>query len=188
VATARATQSQLRYGDLGTAEQERIRLLQQNHSLTEEVAKLQLLSPIAGVVATPRLHDLSGTYLDEGAPVVELIDDSALRARVYVPEFAMHDLHLGAPVRLHVQSRLLPVAGVLHSISADWVPLDPSLAEKEQLTGINPPRFYLAEAWLDRAGDLLPGMTGIAKIQVGRRSLAGLGLRFVRDLVARRVW
>ncbi|HET6181055.1 MAG TPA: HlyD family efflux transporter periplasmic adaptor subunit [Candidatus Sulfotelmatobacter sp.] len=188
VATARATQSQLRYGDVGTAEQERIRLLQQNHSLSEEVAKLQLLSPIAGVVATPRLHDLSGTYLDEGAPVVELIDDSALRARVYVPEFAMHDLHLGAPVRLHVQSRLRPVAGVLHSISADWVPLDPSLAEKEQLTGINPPRFYLAEAWLDRAGDLLPGMTGIAKIQVGRRSLAGLGLRFVRDLVARRVW
>jgi putative peptide zinc metalloprotease protein len=188
VASARATQSQMRYGDFGTAERERLRLLQQDRSLTEKAAKLQLVSPIAGVVATPRLHDLNGAYLDEGAPVVDLIDNSALRARVYIPEFAMHDIGVGTPVRLQVQSRLLPVSATLRLISADWVPLDPSLGEKEQLAGINPPRFYAAEAWLNGAADLCSGMTGVAKIQVGRRSLVSLGLRFVRDLVARRVW
>src|SRR5271157_578746 len=188
VASARATQSQMRYGDFGTAERERQRLLQEDRSLTEKAAKLQLVSPIDGVVATPRLHDLNGAYLDEGTPVAELIDDSALRARVYLPEFAMHDIHVGTPVRLQMQSRLLPVSGTLHWISADWAPLDPALGEKEQLAGINPPRFYVAEARLDRAADLRPGMTGIAKIRVGRRSLVSLSLRFVRDLVARRVW
>jgi len=67
VASARATQSQMRYGDFGTAERERLRLSQEDRSLSEKTAKLQLVSPIDGVVATPRLHDLIGSHLDEGA-------------------------------------------------------------------------------------------------------------------------
>jgi putative peptide zinc metalloprotease protein len=188
VASARVIQSQLRYRDVGTAQQERVRLMQEDRSLTEEATKLRLVSPIAGIVATPRLRDLMGAYFDEGEPVVEVIDESVLRARIYVPEFAMHDVRVGAPVRLRVQSRLTPVTAVLRSIAADWAPLDPSLSQKEQLTGINPSRFYMAESWLNHVADLRPGMTGIAKIRAGRRSVAGLGLRFLRDLVARRVW
>ena len=188
VASARATQNQLRYDNFATAERERLRLVQEDRSLTAEAAKLQLVSPIEGVVATPRLRDLEGAYLDEGSAVVALIDDTTLLARVYIPEFAMHDIRDGTPVRLRVPSRLLPVSGSLHLISADWVPLDPSLGEKEQLAGISPPRFYTAEVRLARATDLRPGMTGIAKILIGRRSLASFGLRFVRDLVTRRVW
>jgi len=100
----------------------------------------------------------------------------------------MHDIRVGAAVRLQAQSRLLPLTGVLGSVSVDWTPLDPSLDQKEQLAGIDPPRFYTAESWLDRAADLRPGMTGIAKIRVGRRTMASLAWRFIRDLVARRVW
>ena len=100
----------------------------------------------------------------------------------------MHDIHVGAPVRLQVRSLGLPLRGTLRLISPDWVPLDPSLGQKEQLAGINPPRFYIAEARLDNRPVLYPGMTGIAKIQVGRRSLMNLGLKFARDLLARRVW
>jgi putative peptide zinc metalloprotease protein len=187
-ASARAIQSQLLYHNFGTAEQERLRLLQEDRSLTEEAARLQLVSPIAGVVATARLRDLKGASLEEGATVVELIDDSALRARIYIPEFAMHDIRVGAPVRLRVESRLLPVSGILRSISADWAPFDPSFGQKEQLAGINPPRFYMAECWMDRAADLRPGMTGIAKIRVGHRSIWSFSLRFIRELIGRRVW
>ncbi len=188
VASARATESQMHYGNFGTAEQERLRLVQVDRSLTQEAANLRLVSPIAGVVATPHLRDLNGAALEEGAPVVELVDDSALRARIYIPEFAMHDIHVGAPVRLRVESRLLPVTGTLQSISADWAPFDPSFGKKEQLAGINPPRFYMAESWLRPAADLRPGMTGTAKIRVGRRSIGSFGWRFLRDLVGRRVW
>jgi putative peptide zinc metalloprotease protein len=188
VASARATQSQMRYGTFATAEHERLRLVQQEHILSEKAAKLQLLSPIAGVVATPRLQDLRGSYLDEGTPVVDLIDDSALLARIYIPEFAMHQIQVGTPVRLRIQTRLLPLSGTLNRISADWAPLDSSLAEKEQLTGIDLPRFYMGEVWVAQSTDLHAGMTGIAKLRVGRRSLASLGLRFVRDLVSRRIW
>lgn len=188
MASSRATQSELQYGDFGTTEHERQRLLQENRSLTEESTKLQLVSPIAGIVATPRMRDLRGASFDEGSPVVELIDDSAFRARIYIPEFAMHDIHAGAPVKLRVESRVLPVNGIVSSISADWAPFDPSFGQKEQLAGINPPRFYMAECWLSPTADLRTGMTGIAKIRVGRRSIGSFGLRFVRDLVGRRVW
>jgi putative peptide zinc metalloprotease protein len=188
VASSRATQSQIHYWDYGTAERERLRLLQQEHSLREEADKLQITSPITGMVATARVHDLIGGYLDEGAPLLELIDDSSLEARIFVPEFAMHDIHPGTAVRLHVVSRWMPVSGTVHQISADWMPLDASLGEKEQLAGINPPRFFVVKARLDRGEDVRPGMTGIAKIRVGRRSLANLGMRFTRDLLARRLW
>ena len=187
-ASARAIQSELLYGNFGTAEQERLRLFEEDRSLTEEAARLQLVSPIAGVVATARLRDLQGASLEEGATVVEVIDDSALRARVYIPEFAMHDIRIGAPVRLRVESRLLPLNGILRSISADWAPFDPSFGQKEQLAGINPPRFYMAECWMGPAADLRPGMTGIAKIRVGRRSIGSFSLRFIRELIGRRVW
>ena len=187
-ASARATQNQLRYGDYGSAERERLHLVQEGRTLAEEASKLQITSPFAGIVATARVQDLKGSDLDEGASILELIDDSSLVARIYVPEFSMHAIHVGSSVRLRVPSRLLPISGILQSISSDWVPLDPSLGEKEQLAGINPPRFYAAQVWLRQAVDLHPGMTGTAKIEVVRRSLASFGWRFGTDLVARRIW
>jgi len=188
LASARATQIQLRYGDYGASERERRRLVEESQTLLEEVTKLRITSPMAGVVATPGVHNLGGTQLEEGAPVLELIDESSLLARIYVPEFSMHDIHAGSPVRLQVVSRLQPVSGVIQSISADWIPLDPSLGKKDQLAGINPPRFYSAQAWLHNVPDLRPGMTGIAKVEIGRRSMVSLMWRFARDLVSRRVW
>lgn len=188
VASARGVQSGISYGDFATAELERRRLLQQERSLSDQAAHLHLLSPIAGVIATPHVSNLRGAYLDEGAPVLEVLEDVGLQARIYVPEFAMHDIHLGAPVRLQVQSRWRPISSTLHLISSDWVPIDRSLGEKEQLAGINPPRFFAAQAALDWAPDLRPGMRGEAKIRLGRRSLASLAARFVGDLIGRRIW
>ena len=188
VASERATQSQLRYSGFGTAEHERDNLAEQEHLLSQKADQLQVASPIAGVVATAHLADLVGSDLEEGAPIAEVIDDSGIRARVYVPEYAMHEVYVGLPLRLRTQARFLPVAGLIHSISADWVPLDPALGQKEQLAGINPPRFYAADAWLEPAPDLRPGMTGQAKIRVGRRSLADFLWRLGRNLVTRRVW
>jgi len=187
-ATRRATQSQLRYRDYGAAERERQRLVQEENVLADEAARLQVTSPISGVVSTPHFQDLAGANLDEGQAIVDLIDESSLVARIYLPEFAMHDIHVGSLARLRVPSRLLPISGTLHSISADWVTLDPALGHKEQLAGINPPRFFAAEVRLPSTEGMLPGMTGTAKVLAGRRSLARLTWRFGRDLVARRIW
>lgn len=186
--SGRATQNQLRYGDYGSTERERQRLLQEEQVLGEQNSRLQVSSPISGTVTTPRLHDLTGANLDQGAPLLDLVDDSTMRARVYIPEFAMHDITVGSRVRLQVPSRLRPISGTLRAISADWVPLDPALGEREQLIGINPPHFFAADASLGPAPGLRPGMTGTAKIRVGSRSLASFAWTFGRDLVKRRLW
>jgi putative peptide zinc metalloprotease protein len=187
-ATDRATQNQLRDRDYASAERERQRLRMEERVLTEEASRLQVTSPISGTVTTPRLNDLVGADVGEGSPLLDLVDDSAFRARVYIPEFAMHDIRLGSLVRLRSPSQFRPFSGTLSAISPDWVSLDPSLGHKEQLAGINPPRFFAAEASLDSADGLRPGMTGTAKIRVGSRSLTSFAWRFGRDLVKRRLW
>ncbi|MGD0508498.1 MAG: HlyD family efflux transporter periplasmic adaptor subunit [Terriglobales bacterium] len=188
VASARATENQLKYGNFDSAERERQHLAEQSRTLADENSRLAIVSPISGMVATPRLHDLQGAILDEGAPIAELVDDSHLLARVYIPEFVMHHMRPGLSMRLRVNSRLLPLAATIQSLSADWVPLDPALGAKEQLAGINPPRFYVASVRLEPTPDLRPGMIGQAKILVGHRSLAGFVGRFSRDLAYRRLW
>ena len=60
--------------------------------------------------------------------------------------------------------------------------------EKQNLEGIRPPRFYIGKVELQNRGDLREGMSGDAKILIGRRSAAGLAWRFARDLVGRRMW
>lgn len=188
VASARATQNQLRYGDFASAERERLRLVDRSRTLAEENSRLMVVNPISGLLATPRLHDLQGTFLEEGAQIAEVVDDSHLVARVYIPEFVMHDVRVGMAMRLRLNPRILPISAKIQSLSADWAPLDPVLGQKEQLAGINPPRFYMATSRLEPAPDLRVGMTGQAKILVAHRSLAEFVWRSARDLVDRRLW
>ena len=58
MASAHARQTQLHYGDYGTAERERKRLSQEDSTLSREASKLQVVSPIAGTVATPNPQNL----------------------------------------------------------------------------------------------------------------------------------
>ncbi|HXZ81556.1 MAG TPA: HlyD family efflux transporter periplasmic adaptor subunit [Terriglobales bacterium] len=188
VASSRATQSQLRYTGFGPAEQERQRLADQNRTLADEIRRLQVNSPISGVVTTPDVHDLIGTYLDEGAPILEIGDFSHMLARIYVPEFSMRDVRLGAEVRLRPQSWVEPITGRLQSLAPASTLIEAGLIARDQLKGINPPQYYVGTVLLDNPGDLRDGMSGTAKIYVQRRSLAGFAWRFTSDLVQRRIW
>jgi putative peptide zinc metalloprotease protein len=187
-ASARATQASLRYQNFGPAEHERQQSSERQHSVAEETKHLQVVSPINGVVVTPRLNDLLGTYLKSGTEVAEVADLSSMTARIYVPEFGMRDVHLGAPVRLHAESQFKPWSGNLVSLAPASSPIEAGLLETQNLEGIRPPRFYVGTVELQNRGDLREGMSGEAKILVGRRSAAEVVWRFGRDLVGRRMW
>jgi putative peptide zinc metalloprotease protein len=187
-ASARATQASLRYENFGAAEHERQQSSELQHSVAEEMKHLEVVSPINGVVVTPRLHDLLGTYLKSGAEVAEVADLSSMTARIYVPEFGMRDVHLGAPVRLHAESQFKPWSGNLESLAPASSPIEAGLLETQNLEGIRPPRFYVGTVELQNQGDLREGMSGEAKILVGRRSAMEVVWRFGRDLVGRRMW
>ncbi len=187
-ASARATQASLRYENFGPAERERQQASQRHRSFTEEMKHLQVTSPINGTVTTPRLHDLLGKYLKPGTEVAEVADLSVMNARIYVPEFGMRDVQVGAPVRLHAESQFEPWSGTLASLAPASSSIEAGLVETQNLEGIRSPKFYVGNVELQNRGDLREGMSGEAKILVGRRSAAGLVWRFARDLVGRRMW
>jgi biotin carboxyl carrier protein len=196
-ATAQETKAVLRYADIAAAEQERQRQATNNQLAGVKMAQLSIASPIAGVVATPHLEDLVGRSVDEGDLLLQVDDTSEMKAQVYIPEFAMHDVQVGQRVKLLVEGQFLPIGGIVSSLSAASTHLPEGLLSKEQLQGINPPRYFVATVWLRNVAaqaepgarsPLLPGATGTAKVLVARRSVAGFCWRFGRDLVDRKVW
>jgi putative peptide zinc metalloprotease protein len=187
-ASARAVRASMSYENFGPAEHERQQSTVRQRSFAEDVKHLDVTSPISGIVTTPRLHDLVGTYLKSGTEVAEVADLSTMRARIYIPEFSMRDVRPGAPVRLHAESQFRPWSGTLESLAPASSLIESGLIEKAQLEGIRAPRFYVGNVELQNQGDLREGMRGNAKIQIGHRSAAEFAWRFARDLVGRRLW
>ena len=187
-ATARATDASLHYTDFAAAEQVRRRSEEDSRLAASQLARLSVVTPVSGTVLTPHLSDLVGRSLDEGDLLLELADTAQMEAQVYLPEFAMHDVRLGAPVRLLENGHLSPLSGSLSMISPAPAAVAEGLLPKEQLQGINPPRYFLGKVILKNDGEIRSGQTGIAKVFTGRRSLAGFCFRFSRDLVERKVW
>jgi putative peptide zinc metalloprotease protein len=189
LASDQSYQAMLRYGNFGASEYKREEMAERNRTVDSEISQLRIASPISGIVITPRLENLVGSYLEAGTPVAEVADPSALTARVYIPEFGMKEVRLGARVRLQAESRVMALTGTLASIAPAFAEIAPGLIPTDQLKGITPPRFYVGSVLLNNsAGDLREGMTGNAKILVTHRSLAGFAWIFTRDLVGRRIW
>ena len=186
-ATARESQASLQYADFAAAQQERQRQAKNVELATERSRQLSIVAPVAGVVATSHVADLMGRSVNEGDLLVEIADVAQLKAQVYVPEFAMHDVRSGQSVRLLATGHVLPASGTVTSLAPSFA-LAEGLISKDQLQGVNPPRYYMATVWLKNDGELKPGMTGIAKVMVAHRSLAGFGFQFTRDLISRKVW
>ena len=187
-ATARATEASIRYTDFAATEQERQRADENYRMASNQLSRLSVVTPLSGTVLTPHLSDLVGRSVDRGDLLIELADISQMDADVYLPEFALHDVRSGAPVRLLAHGHVAPLSGLLSMISPVSAPMAEGLLPKEQLQGINPPRYYMGRVPLKNNGQIRPGQTGIAKVFTGRRSLAAFCFRFSRDLIERKIW
>ena len=151
-ASARATQASINYQNFGAAERDRQQSTVRQRSAIEDTRRLELTSPISGTITTPRLHDLVGTYLKTGTEVAEVADLSVMTARIYIPEFSMRDVRLGAPVRLHAESQFRPWSGTLAALAPASSFIEPGLIEKAQLEGIRAPKFYVGNVELQNEG------------------------------------
>lgn len=187
-ASAGATAAALAFGDLGKAEHARTSADERAHIFVGRLQAANVASPIAGTVVTPRMEDLQGSYLKQGDKIAEIADLRSFRARIFIPEFGVREVHVGQRARLMLPSRWLPISGRLMSIGPVAREMDASLVEKAELSGIVPPPFYVGEVELRSDSSLREGMTGTAKLFVGYRSLASSGAKFMRDLVERRIW
>ncbi len=189
MASSRAISAQLRHGDYGSAMNERDRLAVQSRQLKLKTEDLELQSPIAGVVLTPHLRDRLGSYLTEGAELVEVADLKALRARIYVSEYDMYKVQEGAPAKLHVDGTLQKRASRALALTPVASESDPSLIDRTKFKGLRPPQFYAVDIPLaNENGALKPGMTGTARVYGERRSLAGFASEALRVVLGRKIW
>lgn len=189
VATARATEAQLRYAAYGVADRERQQLAERSRLLDDQVAMLTITSPIAGQVMTPRVADRTGSRIEPGTELVEVADLSTLRARIYLPEFAVRKTQVGANARLLPDAVVISLSGKVQSVAPASSEVAAGLTEHAQYRGIRPPTFYAVTIEVSNStGELKAGMAGTALITAGHRSVAGLVAEAVWDFVRRKVW
>ncbi|MGB8012245.1 MAG: HlyD family efflux transporter periplasmic adaptor subunit [Terriglobales bacterium] len=189
LARSRSTDAQMHYTEVAGREQEFQRDRRQSQLLAQEAAQLQLRSPIAGSVVSPRPEDLLGSHLNAGATVVEIAELSSLRARLYVPESEMREMRPGEAVSLRPDSFFRPLAGVVGEIALASSEIEPGLEPKSEYKGLISPRYYAVTVLEPNfEGRLVYGMTGTAKIYTARRSIAELAWRTVSDFVTRKFW
>jgi GAF domain-containing protein len=126
----------------------------------------QLRSPIDGIVVTPNLQNLAGQHLDAGAAFAQVLDLSSANIQVSIPE---RDASLLAP-------------GQRAAIKLDSYP---QRTWRESVSVVSPEaragdgdRTFTAEVQVRNAdATLRAGMTGQAKILIGRRPAGYVLLR-----------
>jgi putative peptide zinc metalloprotease protein len=195
VATARATKAQLTYVSFGASELDRQQAQERAALLEEEVKALDLRAPIDGVVTTPKPGNVLGSHMEQGADVIEVADDSAMLARIYVPEFDIGEVQeafqrsAGAPAVMHFDGLFASKPAKVTAIAPAATSLAPGLAHVQDYKGIPTPHFYEVMVRADNAsGDLREGMTGTAKIYIGRRPLIVSTYQMARDFIRRKLW
>jgi putative peptide zinc metalloprotease protein len=189
IATERANAASLHYTDYGTALQNREQMAAQSLELSKRNAELEITSPMSGVVLTPRVGDLTGSYLPEGSTVLQIGDPSELRARIYISEYDLSKIRKSARARLQVQGMLKTWSAQMLSIAPAPSEMDPELLGKVELNGMNPPHYYVVDLVVQNSGFALkPGMIGLARVYSDRRSIIGLGWDMAKEFGGRKIW
>ncbi len=189
VAGARAVDAQLRYTDFGSAEAQAEQLATRSRLIQEQVAALTITSPIAGIVLTPRLQDLVGSYLEAGKEVAEVADNSSFVGRVYLPEALVRKVRQGAPVAIRPEGYFRSRSAVVASIAPAASQQEAGISQDEEYKGIENAQYYaVTVAVPNQGGFLRDGMTGDAKIFVQRRSIAAFLFETIHEFVRRKLW
>ncbi len=189
LALIEANSAAMRYVNLGSALKERSDLAEQVRLIESKVQNLEVHSPIAGIVLTPRLTDKLGTYLPEGTPLAEIADLRTMRARVYVPEYDMHQFQVGEAATLQVDGTTTTKKALALAVSPVPTDLDPALVGELKLAGLKPPKYFLAEVQIPNDdGKLRPGMMGNARIYADRKSAIALVWKELQQFFGRKFW
>ena len=190
LASNRTNSAALHYTDYGSALEERKQLVVQVNQLSERNAALELTSPIAGIVLTPKVGDTLGTYVAAGTQVVEVGDIATLRARIYVSEFDLEKVRLGAPARIEVQGHLGKWRATSVSVATRPVGMDARLGGANEMKGeVNLLHYYQVDLQVSNPDfELRPGMSGIARVYGGRRSIAGMAGESIVNFWGRKIW
>ena len=155
------------------------------------LATLSVRSPISGRMLTRRTQDLPGKFVAAGSVIARVAECSKLKAEIPVSERLLTYLHPGSEVLLQLKAR---PAGILRGeivqvgTAAHELPRTADGRVQTLRAGDRPEQFIAVVEFDNARGEYLPGMTGHAKILLGRRSFLWRSWRVLRHWLQTVVW
>jgi multidrug resistance efflux pump len=143
----------------------------------EKLSRARIVAPFDGVVVTGDLSQTLGSPVEKGKTLFEIAPPNIYRLIVQVDERDVRYVAVG-------QQGSVAIAGTpgrpLPMVLTKITPV--SVAEEGQ-------NFFRIEAQLNELNpDLRPGMEGVAKIEVGRRSLIWIWTHAIVDVLRLTAW
>jgi multidrug resistance efflux pump len=156
--------------EIEAARSEIARLEAERLRLQTQLALVKVVSPVSGVITTPKLKEKIGQYVKPGDLIAEVHELRSVRVEIAVPEREIGDVQVGQPVV--VKARAFPE----RRFSGRVASIAPAAVKAEAWRG----QVLRVTTEIDNPDLLLkPEMTGNAKIICGKRP--------VFDLVTRRL-
>ena len=166
--------------EIQAADAEIARLHAEQAYVAEQLSRARVVSPSAGVVATPRLKERRGERVSKGDLIAGVYDESTVTAEMMVSEKEIADVRVGQPVL--VRARALPDRTFTSRITA----IAPVAVDDPRGLG---GRMVRVMTDIDNRSRLLkPEMTGAAKIYAGRRRIFELATRRIARYVRVEFW
>jgi putative peptide zinc metalloprotease protein len=134
--------------------------------LEDQLKRISIVSPISGVITTPKLEERVGEHVNKGDLIAKVHDLSTVTAEITVSESEISDVQVGQEVELRARSYpQRTFQGTVTSIASTVSPGQELSAGKSILvtTRLANPSLLLK-----------PEMTGTAKIHCGRTRLLSL--------------
>jgi putative peptide zinc metalloprotease protein len=155
--------------------------LQAEHAFLEQQLQLaQVLSPSAGVIATPKLKERRGERMSRGDLIANVYDQSTVAAEIMISEKEIGDVHVGQTVL--VKARAFPDKTFTSHITA----VAPVAVEDSR--GFEGRMIRVMTDIDNRSRLLKPEMTGTAKIYAGRRRIFDLATRRFAQYIRVEFW
>ncbi len=158
------------------------RLDVQQRYLQDQLERVNLVSPISGVVTTPKLKEKIGVHVNKGDLVATVHELKTVLAEIAMSEKEISDVRVGATVVL--KARAYPQQIFEGKVTA----IAPTVTKTKEETR-QADRTVTVTTQLDNADLLLkPEMTGTAKIYCGKRRLLDLVTRRLSRYVRVEFW
>jgi putative peptide zinc metalloprotease protein len=155
--------------EIEAIEAELARIEAQRVYLREQLELVRVVSPISGVITTPKLKEKLGQHMNKGDLIAQVHQLHSVTAEIPISEKEIADVRVGE--RLVLKARAYPE----HSFYGQVTAIAPTATKDDNGSGVH---TILVTTTIDNAAFLLkPEMTGNAKVLCGRRRIVDLMTR-----------
>ncbi len=145
------------------------RLQAQRRYLDEQLQRVRIVSPISGVVTTPKLKEKIGEFVNKGDLIAEVHELKTVTAEIPISEKDIAEVKVGAQVFL--KARAYPDQSFYGPVTA----IAPAATKQDEWQAA---KTILVSSEIDNASLFLkPQMTGNAKVLCGKRRILDLMTR-----------